>query len=146
MRKGFKLVFKGKAEVIEEFDNPIIGVDKKFKRPCVIRLFNYVNFPFLKVKLNRVNILKRDEKKCVYCGSKDRLTIDHVIPKSKGGGNTWENLVTCCFKCNFKKDNKTYKEVGFTMSHKPYRPTYFDYIHKSYRIETKWRKYLGYIK
>ena len=141
LKRGFGLYYKGKVDILKEYPQPIIGGSSTYKRPSVIIMREYINFPFRKVRLNRHNILKRDDNKCVYCGSKERLTLDHVIPKSKGGGNTWENLVTCCFSCNFKKDNKTYKEVGFTMSHKPFRPTFTYFLQKAYKTRDEWKEY-----
>ena len=95
---------------------------------------------------NRVEIvnLPIPEFKCVYCNSKNELTIDHVIPKSRGGKNTWENLVTCCKKCNAKKDNKTPKEAGMKLKVKLYRPTYQQFIKGMDSDKSgKWTEYLN---
>ena len=75
------------------------------------------------MRANRSRIYKRDNHECVYCGSKKDLTLDHVIPKSKGGSNEWTNLVTSCFKCNLKKGNKTPEEAKMVMKYKPFAPT-----------------------
>jgi 5-methylcytosine-specific restriction endonuclease McrA len=75
------------------------------------------------VRVNRNRIFKRDGHECVYCGSKKDLTLDHVIPKSRGGGNTWTNLVTSCFKCNVRKSNRTPDEAKMVMRSIPYVPT-----------------------
>jgi 5-methylcytosine-specific restriction endonuclease McrA len=69
--------------------------------------------------------MKRDNYSCVYCGSKKDLTIDHVIPKSKGGQNTWNNLVTCCSPCNLKKGDKSLNDINMRMIKKPTEPTIF---------------------
>jgi 5-methylcytosine-specific restriction endonuclease McrA len=73
----------------------------------------------------------------VYCGSKKNLTIDHVIPRSKGGMNTWDNLVTCCSSCNLRKGNKSVEEVGFKMSKKPFVPSVFSFVVND-EVESIW--------
>ena len=124
-QRGFNLVYKGKAEVVEcDSDQPIESTVGEFKRPLVIRLLRFVYIPFKKIPLSRQNIYRRDGHKCGYCDSKSHLTLDHVVPKSKGGGNTWENLVTCCRKCNTYKDNQTPKQAGMKLNVELYRPTF----------------------
>ena len=86
IQRGFKLVFKGKAEIVtHEEKNPIKTERKSYRRPTVIRLLRYITLPFRKINLNRQNIYRRDGHKCIYCGSKNNLTLDHVTPKCKGG-------------------------------------------------------------
>ena len=131
LKRAFNLLYKGKAEIIKHnIISPIVTELKKYKRPTIIRLLRYITIPFRKVHLNRQNIFRRDKYKCVYCGekTKNKLTIDHVTPKSKGGNNTWQNLVTCCKSCNIKKDDKTLEEVGMTLNTVPYRPTYIQFV------------------
>ena len=101
--KGFKLVDKGKAEILKASDNPILAGVRSYTRPLIIRLFNYIKFRVHKLKINRNRLFKRDGFQCVYCGNKKNLTIDHILPKSRGGKNTWMNLVTCCSSCNRTK-------------------------------------------
>lgn len=151
LQKGFKLVFKGKAEIIShEIENPIITEKKEYIRPTVIRLLKYITVPFRKVHLNRQNVFRRDDHKCVYCGSRERLTLDHVKPKSKGGENTWNNLVTCCGDCNVKKGDKDVNsflnEFGFTMHHKPFKPTYLYFVEKINKVNCDWKQYVGITK
>ncbi len=114
-----------------------------FKRPTIVRLNKYVYIPHKKVTLSRYNIYRRDDYSCVYCDSKDNLTIDHVKPKSKGGKNTWENLVTCCKKCNQRKGNRTPEESGIHLIEAPYEPKGLGYRFKSYSQEL-WKDYLWY--
>ena len=131
IKRAFNLIYKGKAEIIKHNNiSPIVTELRKYKRPTIIRLLRYITIPFRKVHLNRQNIFRRDKYKCVYCGekTKNKLTIDHVTPKSKGGNNTWQNLVTCCKSCNIKKDDKTLEEVGMTLNSVPYRPTYIQFV------------------
>ena len=130
LKRGFKLVFKGKAEVISHDDNnPIETEVKNYQRPTVIRLLRYISLPYKTVNLTRFNIYRRDGHKCGYCGSKSNLTLDHIIPKSKGGKNSWTNLVTCCKKCNTKKDDRTPKQAGMKLLVKIYRPSFVEFVH-----------------
>jgi len=135
--RGFNLVNKGKAEILKAGENPISAGTKNFARPLIIRLLNYVKYRVKNLKVNRARIYKRDGHKCVYCGSNKNLTIDHVLPKSRGGTNRWTNLVTCCGSCNRKKGDKTPYEANMNMNSKPYEPSLFSEVfHNS--IETLW--------
>jgi 5-methylcytosine-specific restriction endonuclease McrA len=122
-RRGYVLVDKGKAEIIKSAENPIVAGYQTYVRPLIIRLLSYIRFNQRNLKVNRTRIYKRDNHECAYCGSKKQLTLDHIIPKSRGGGNDWNNLVTCCFKCNLKKGNKTPEEAKMVLKVKPYAPT-----------------------
>jgi CRISPR/Cas system Type II protein with McrA/HNH and RuvC-like nuclease domain len=126
--RGFVLVNKGKAEILKSAENPIITGYQKFVRPVIIRLYNYVKYRSGDLKINRSRIFKRDLHQCVYCGSRKNLTIDHVIPKSRGGDNSWNNLVTCCSPCNRKKGDKTPEESNMKLGRKPYMPTLFSEV------------------
>jgi len=140
LKKGFKLVIKGKAEVIRESENPILTGYKTYVRPLIIRLLNYVKHRIRCIRVNRNRIYKRDGYQCVYCGSNRHLTIDHVMPKSRGGSNDWTNLVTCCNKCNVFKSDRTPEEANMILRKKPYVPSIFsDVIYSS--IEKVWEDY-----
>jgi ribosomal protein L32 len=109
-RRAVVLLMKNKAQVLSN---------------RVIRLLNYVKIPMTKIMANkpsRSSIYKRDHNICQYCGSTRNLTIDHVIPKSRGGKDTWENLVTACYPCNIKKGSKLLSETTLTLSKLPSRP------------------------
>jgi CRISPR/Cas system Type II protein with McrA/HNH and RuvC-like nuclease domain len=123
IRRGFVLVDKGKAEVVKSDESPIMTSYKIYIRPVIIRLLKYIKYQTRGLRANRTRIYKRDSHECVYCGSKKDLTLDHVLPKSRGGGNEWTNLVTSCFKCNLKKGNRTPEEAKMTMSVKPFVPS-----------------------
>ena len=123
LQRGFVLVDKGKAEVIKQDENPIVTTYKTYVRPLIIRLLRYINYRSSGISVNRHRIFKRDGHQCGYCGSTRDLTIDHIQPRSRGGRNTWTNLVTCCSKCNLKKGNKTPEEAKMVMKHKPFAPT-----------------------
>lgn len=141
LRKGWKLIFKGKAEVIASEGEVMVVTDKKsYAKPSVIRLTNYVVFPYKKIPLSKHNILKRDDNTCAYCNSTKDLTLDHVIPKSKGGLNTWTNLVTACFKCNSRKGDKLLSEVNMVLNKKPFMPTHAYFLSKL-QLRDEWKDY-----
>lgn len=144
-RRALTLVIKGKATVIEEQDRE---VRPGMFYPSVIRLTEYRRIPHKMQTLSRKNILLRDRNLCQYCGEKFHpsvLTLDHVIPKSRGGKDTWENLVACCSKCNRKKADKTCEESGMFPLHKP-RPSNVHthrYILRCTGMDhPQWKKYL----
>jgi CRISPR/Cas system Type II protein with McrA/HNH and RuvC-like nuclease domain len=140
LQRGFVLVDKGKAEVIKKGENDIVTSVGNFVRPLVIRLLNYIRFRPKTIKVNRKRIFKRDGYSCQYCGSKRNLTIDHVIPRSRGGTNTWKNMVTCCFRCNSTKGDKTPSEANMKLLTQPYEPNIFTHIiHDD--IETIWSNF-----
>lgn len=92
--------------------------------PRVVLLRDYNRVPRTPLRLSRRNVFLRDEHMCMYCGSTTDLTIDHVVPRSRGGASTWENLVSCCRRCNLGKGHKTVAEAGMSLRRKPIRPTW----------------------
>lgn len=137
LQRGFVLVDKGKAEIIKKGDSDIITSVGNFIRPLVIRLLNYIKFRPKTIKVNRKRIFKRDGNTCQYCGTRKNLTIDHVIPRSRGGLNTWKNMVTCCSRCNLTKGDKTPEEAGMKLISVPYEPNIFSSV-ISDEIENVW--------
>lgn len=122
-KQGFKLVYKGKAEVIDTYDDFVAQFTKRVLRPKIIRLLKFVSLPYRKLAPTKNNIFRRDGFECGYCLSKDDLTLDHIIPRSRGGRDSWDNLVTCCKRCNNDKDNKTPVEAGMPLLKVPFAPT-----------------------
>jgi len=115
----------GKATPVETYDRKIKSTTKAFDLPAVIVLKTVVKFRFTTIACNRQNIIWRDGNQCQYCANyfpDDKLTMDHVIPKSRGGKNTWQNLVAACKKCNQKKGSRTTDESGMHPLKKPVRP------------------------
>ena len=137
LQRGFVLVDKGKAEVIKSDDSPIYTTYTSYVRPLIIRLLKYINFRGRGFRVNRRGVFRRDKYECVYCGSSKELTIDHVIPRSRGGKNSWTNLVTCCQKCNLKKGNKTPDEARMSLKIKPVEPSY---VSESVTISDAWEE------
>ncbi len=143
-RRAVVLLIKGKAEQLENNER-LIYTD--FPLPSVIRLRHYVRVPYKEIPLTRRNILERDRHTCQYCGYKgEGLTLDHVFPRSRGGGDTWENLVTACVRCNVKKGNRTPKEAQMNLRHQPRRPyssLQFELVkHTRGNLNQEWRKYI----
>lgn len=139
---AFCLVWVGKADLVDAYQQPIRSASDEFERPSVIRVRKSIRFnPFKIVELSRKNIFKRDNFKCAYCGDTSNLTVDHIVPKSRGGSNKWENLVTACNSCNNKKDNRTPEEAGLHLHIKPYRPHYVTFMSK-HGVQENWKPYL----
>ena len=136
----------GKATPVETYETKINSPSKSFELPAVIVLKTIVKFRFTTVACNRANIVWRDNNQCQYCANHfplDKLTMDHVLPKSRGGKNTWENLVTACMKCNQKKGSRTPQESGMIPLKKPIRPkaNILRTVKKN-QISDLWKNYL----
>lgn len=124
-KRAVTMLFDGKIEVIEEFDEEIKSVNIVIKMPAVVRLLKAVSGRKRQVKFSRINLAIRDDFSCQYCGDKKtlkHLTYDHVVPRAKGGRTTWENIVMACRPCNSKKGHKTAEEVGLRLRTKPIKP------------------------
>ncbi len=111
--------------------------------PSIVRLKVYAHVPYKKIMLTRRNVLRRDRFRCQYCGAADRLTLDHVMPKSRGGRDTWDNLVAACVPCNNRKGNRTPEEAHMPLRRKPFRPSHVMFI-RDYigRLDEEWKPYL----
>jgi len=142
--KAFLLVYLGKAEVVNHVEKGYLRtVTKSFAMPSVIRLHKYVHVSYKNVMMTRQNIFKRDGNKCVYCAATDDLTLDHVLPKSKGGASTWTNLVTACKSCNAKKGDFLPEEVGMDLPYKPFKPTFIMFLRDFSGVgDDSWMPYL----
>ncbi len=120
-KRAAVLMIKGKAESLEENSNHTIRND--IKLPTVIRLRYFIQVPYRELTLNRKNVIQRDNFSCQYCGYRgSKLSIDHVLPRSRGGEDKWENVTTACISCNLKKGNRTPKEANMSLKAKPQKP------------------------
>jgi 5-methylcytosine-specific restriction endonuclease McrA len=143
-RRAVVLLIKEKAEQVEHNGKQVYS---GLPLPSVIRLRHYVRVPYKEIPLTRRNILHRDNHTCQYCGyGGENLTLDHVLPRSRGGGDTWENMVTACVQCNVRKGSRTPKEANMLLSNpprKPYSSLYFEVV-KYLRNGThdEWQKYV----
>ena len=145
VRRALILVLRGKAEVVEYYEKLFVRtVSRKFQVPSVVRLRIYIQPTRRSVALNRRDIMRRDKYRCQYCGATiDDLTTDHVLPRSLGGEESWENLVTACMKCNNRKGNHTPEAAGMRLLSIPRRPAFYSFIRFYHpRSHDKWRPYL----
>ena len=144
-RRAIVLLNRGKAEVLEHGQDVLRTPTTYFRRPSVIRLVYLIKRPRPKVRLSRREIFLRDKHTCQYCGIKTKdLTIDHVIPRHKGGRHTWENLVSACKSCNHRKGGKTLEEAKMSLYRFPYEPkasTYYS-LHQHLQSYSEWRKFI----
>jgi 5-methylcytosine-specific restriction endonuclease McrA len=124
VQKAMVLLLLEKANLLSSYELlEIRTVTRSFAYPAVIRLAQYKHIPYKGVLLNRANLFRRDRGQCQYCGSTRQLTIDHVIPRSKGGKSSWTNLVTACSRCNVGKGDKSLEQAGLTLKVAPFVPS-----------------------
>jgi 5-methylcytosine-specific restriction endonuclease McrA len=164
VRHAISLVYKQRAKIIapETYelhdleswadlsalrDGPRIhGVSIAILAPEVVLLNETDVYPQPKVVFSRRNIFKRDRYACQYCGAHPKLTeltIDHVVPKSKGGRSTWDNCVVSCRTCNGIKGNRALRESGLKLSRRPRRPSWLPFITQSISRHPSWEKFIG---
>ena len=145
VRRAHVLVWKGKAEVLESLPGGLRSATDTFPWPHVIRLVQYVRVPrAIKRKISRRALFARDGWRCVYCGSAGRLTLDHVVPRSRGGDSVWENVVTSCAPCNMRKGNRLLHEISMTLHTTPRAPSPQLFIRLAApKIPNTWTPYLG---
>lgn len=145
-QKAFLLVFLDKAEAVDYFPDRFFNtIHQSFPIPCTVRLKVYVNLPYKNVLLAKRNVMKRDNYRCQYCGKSGgtEMTVDHVIPKSLGGKDIWENLVAACKKCNNRKSNRTPDQAGMKLLSTPFKPSYVLFLRQNAtHVEEKWKPYL----
>ena len=145
-RRAVVLLLKEKAELVEAGSGLIRSERETLATPVVIRLRSYVRLPrAANRRLSRRAILARDGFRCQYCGSTRHLTIDHVVPRSRGGLDSWENVVTSCAPCNVRKGACLPSEVGMSPSRKPRPPLPGDFVLASNRsVPEAWLPYLDF--
>lgn|SRR5699024_1689418 len=143
-RRSVRLLFLDKAEMLHDYPNRAIRtINEEYSYPSVIRLYQYIHIPYDKIGLSRSNIFKRDGNICQYCGDTHNLTIDHIMPRSRGGADSWENLVTACDTCNVRKGNRTPDEAGMELQTKPYRPIHITFFQTLLgAVQEEWKPYL----
>ncbi|KQV07335.1 HNH endonuclease [Leifsonia sp. Root112D2] len=122
-KRALVLVMNHKATIVEiDAGHPVWGSSGVYDRPSVILLTRYVRLPRGRtMPVSRRGVLRRDGHRCAYCG-KNATTIDHVQPRSRGGRDSWENLVACCLRCNNKKSDRTLSEMGWALHAIPRMP------------------------
>ena len=115
------MLLKGKAEGLEHDPTRLLRPDAFL--PTVIRLRQFVRVPYREMPLTRRNLFQRDGYRCQYCGCTGQaLSVDHVLPRSRGGSDSWDNVTTACLPCNVRKGNRTPREAGMPLLRRPHRP------------------------
>lgn len=143
-RRAVVLVLREKADMVERSELEWRAERDCVDVPSVVRLRTYVKVPYMRrVPLTRNAVFARDGHRCQYClGSAESL--DHVIPKSRGGTNTWENVVACCRRCNIRKGNRLPAEAGFKLAKTPAAPSYRGWLNSTLgrAHDPAWAQYL----
>ena len=143
-RRAIVLVLAGKATVVADGENPVVGGSITLPRPSVILLGRYVRAPHGRgVPVSRRGVLRRDMHRCAYCGGHAN-TIDHVLPRSRGGADSWENLVACCVRCNNLKGDRTPEEKGWNLRVRPRAPRGPAWVVRGADVrDPQWDAFLG---
>jgi 5-methylcytosine-specific restriction endonuclease McrA len=146
VRRAAVLVLKERAEIVERSRWALHAENVTLPKPLVIRLVTYVKIPrdAHRRKITRRAVFARDSWTCQYCGhERGTLTVDHVIPRSKGGSSTWENIVTCCAACNRRKGNREPKQANMRLRRRPHPPSPTIFVHVATpTIPSVWQQYL----
>jgi 5-methylcytosine-specific restriction endonuclease McrA len=151
VRRAIVLIEEQKAEMLENGSGFVHSAGREFAVPTVIRVSSVVRRPRRSNrKLTRMEIFRRDQYACQYCGKKAKqLTLDHVIPRYRGGPHTWDNVVTACVSCNRTKAGRTPKEAGMKLMRTPAPPqddgVFFVYDHRR-DVRKEWQKYLPHFR
>ncbi len=145
-RRAVVLLFQGKAEMLENGVGAIHTISTTVELPSVIRLARMIKRPRRLRKMTRYEIFNRDRYTCQYCGDQNRhLTLDHVIPRFRGGQHTWENVVSACVACNRRKAGRTPREANMKLVRQPGPPSggpFFTLPYHYLSRHDEWRKYL----
>jgi 5-methylcytosine-specific restriction endonuclease McrA len=150
-QRAMILLTLDKVDVVEEYDVEVRAPSIIVRIPAVVRLRKAFRRYARPVKFSRVNIYARDAHRCQYCGVKcatDQLTYDHVVPRSRGGRTSWDNIVSCCYACNRRKANRTPAEAKMVLRSTPVRPEWIPAV--QIRVSTKsvpaaWRDYVYWV-
>lgn len=144
-RRAIVLVIQDKAEIVEDGLGTVHAISESLPIPSVVRLNSLIRRPRFQRKLTRYEIFHRDKYTCQYCSSQTRdLTLDHVVPRSRGGQHTWDNVVSCCHSCNRRKAGRTPAEAGMKLLRQPTPPppTSFSVPFKYLHAYREWHKFL----
>src|SRR5690625_4168550 len=120
VQRSVKLVFLEKAELLHEDPNRVLGtVTRDYSYPSVIRLRRYIHLPYNSIVLSRRKMMKRDKHKCQYCAQQSDITLDHIMPNTRCGNDSWENLIIACTQCNVKKGSRAPEEAAMPLRTSP---------------------------
>ena len=143
-KKAIIMMLLDKVDYVEKTNIFINSVNSKLLLPSIVKLKSYIYIKKRKLSLTRKNIFIRDNYICQYCNKKEcQLTIDHVVPKYKGGRDSWENLVSACSSCNLKKGNNYVEDINMQLLKKPIKPSYILHLQKyADKDHSTWKPYL----
>jgi 5-methylcytosine-specific restriction endonuclease McrA len=143
-KRAITLYFLDKIDVLSNYNDKVHSPTVSLELPSVIKIKTYIKNNSMSVEISRKNILVRDNYTCQYCEThSNALTVDHIIPKFRGGQDIWENLVGACKNCNQKKGTRTPEEAGMPLIKKPKRPNRIHYFQRYVKAkQTDWRPYL----
>lgn len=143
-KRAICLDYLDKVDVLVNYDEKIYSPSMSYDLPSVIKIKHYIRYENMSMDLNRKNILARDNHTCQYCNAnRIALTIDHIIPKKRGGSDTWENLVAACQPCNQKKGGLTLKESNMVLNRIPKRPNRLHYFQRYVKDhQMNWKPFL----
>jgi 5-methylcytosine-specific restriction endonuclease McrA len=147
LRRAVVLLVCGKADVVHEDPSGLAlhSAGRVVRVPSVIRLRTYVRVPFrARIPMTRAALMHRDRFRCAYCGGKAE-TIDHVVPRSRGGEHSWENCVACCADCNHRKADRLLSEIGWTLRAALTAPQgrHWRLLASATELDPSWLRYLG---
>ena len=143
VKKALIMYLLNKADIIEKSNKSIRSLYLTIPIPYVIKLRKYLYIRPMPLALTRRNVFKRDGGVCQYCGSHaSSMTIDHIVPRDKGGKDSWTNLVTACKKCNIYKGNYLLRERNMKLSKKPAQPSYLFHLQKYKYKHSTWNQYI----
>jgi 5-methylcytosine-specific restriction endonuclease McrA len=143
-RRAICLYYLEKVEILIDYEDKVHSPSVTLNIPSVVKLKDFVRHNSMELILSRKNIFHRDNYTCQYCGSKSGPhTIDHIIPRERGGIDTWENLVTACAPCNIIKGNRSIEEAGMVLRKRPIRPNRIHHFQQYVGInQGEWRPFL----
>jgi len=147
VRRAIVLLLHEKAELVEATQQMLRSCSDAYPIPLVIRLVHYVRLPHRKVPATRAAVMLRDAYVCQYCGAtpgRQNLTVDHVVPRSRGGSHDWDNLATACTRCNQRKGARTSEEADMALRRRPFEPSYVALVLLSNPTATqRWEQMMG---
>ena len=145
-QRAITLLVLGKVDVVEAYDTLVRSVNHALAMPSVVRLRRYTRGSGSRVKFSRANVYRRDGLTCQYCGARpgpDALTLDHVLPRARGGRTEWTNVVAACVACNARKADRTPEQAGMKLARAPSRPTFMPAVGPSEAAHPTWLGYLA---
>ncbi len=147
--KAVTMLYVGKADLVEHYDDEIRSTSMTMFMPAVVRLTRGLKYRKKSIKFSRLNVMMRDGFSCQYCGTEMKmrdLTYDHVLPRARGGKTTWTNIVTACRDCNEQKADRTPKEAGMPLLKKPIKPLWLptgSFHVDDLRLPETWRNWVS---